>query len=286
MSSPKVWLITGASRGLGFELAKAAAKAGHVVVAGRRSSKPTPQTAEIENLGGTWVELDMTSKDIESTIAAIKDRHGKIDVVINNAGYGLGGTAEDISIEAIRDVFEVNVFGLIRVCRAVVPLMRSQGGGTIVNVSSVDGIISPPGISAYSATKHALEGFTEGFAPEVEPFNIRTLIVEPGTMTTEFVEPTGSAVNVPISEPYKDTVADKILQYVVDDARVQQQGASPQLTAARIVEAVDRTGMFAEREIGLRLPLGKDTQHVLEWGKNLIKEIEGLQDVALSVHTQ
>lgn len=214
-----------------------------------------------------------------------------------------GPRANLTSIEAIRDVFEVNVFGLIRVCRAVVPLMRSQGGGTIVNVSSVDGIISPPGISAYSATKHALEGeydlpkcgwrrtdaaigFTEGFAPEVEPFNIRTLIVEPGTMTTEFVEPTGSAVNVPISEPYKDTVADKILQYVVDDARVQQQGASPQLTAARIVEAVDRTGMFAEREIGLRLPLGKDTQHVLEWGKNLVKEIEGLQDVALSVHTQ
>ncbi|KAK7224926.1 hypothetical protein V2G26_012929 [Clonostachys chloroleuca] len=286
MPSPKVWLITGASRGLGFELAKAAAKAGHVVVAGRRSSKPTPQTTDIENLGGTWVEMDMKSKDIESIIATIKDRHGKIDVVINNAGYGLGGTAEDISIEAIRDVFEVNVFGLIRVCRAVVPLMRSQGGGTIVNVSSVDGIISPPGISAYSATKHALEGFTEGFAPEVEPFNIRTLIVEPGTMRTEFVEPTGSAVNVPISEPYKDTLADKILQYVVDDERVQQQGASPQLTAARIVEAVDRTGMFAERDIGLRLPLGKDTQHVLEWGKNLVKEIEGLQDVALSVHTQ
>ncbi|CAG9984222.1 unnamed protein product [Clonostachys byssicola] len=286
MSSPKVWLITGASRGLGFELAKAAAKVGHVVVAGRRSSKPTPQTAEIENLGGTWVELDMKSKDIESTIAAIKDRHGKIDVVINNAGYGLGGTAEDISMEEIRDVFEVNVFGLIRVCRAVFPLMRSQGGGTIVNVSSVDGIISPPAISAYSASKHALEGFTEGFAPEVEPFNIRTLIVEPGTMKTEFVDPTGSAVTALISEPYKGTVADQILQYVSDDKRVQEHGASPQLTAARIVEAVDRTGMFAERDLGLRLPLGKDSEHVLEWGKKLVKEFEGLQDVALSVHTQ
>ncbi|VUC31522.1 unnamed protein product [Clonostachys rosea] len=286
MSSAKVWLITGASRGLGFELAKAAVKAGHVVVAGRRSSKPSPQTAELEALGGTWVELDMTSKDIESTIAAIKDRQGKIDVVINNAGYGLGGTAEDISLEGIRDVFEVNVFGPIRVCRALVPLMRGQGGGTIVNVSSVDGIISPPGITAYSSTKHALEGFTEGFAPEVEPFNIRTLIVEPGTMKTEFVEPTGSAVNVPISEPYKGTVADQILQYVVDDGRVQTQGASPQLTAARIVEAIDRTGVFAGRDLGLRLPLGKDTQHVIEWGKNLVKEIEGLQDVALSVHTQ
>ncbi|CAH0055468.1 unnamed protein product [Clonostachys solani] len=302
MSSPKVWLITGASRGLGFELAKAAAKAGHVVVAGRRSSKPTPQTAEIENLGGTWVDLDMTSKDIEATIAAVKDRQGKIDVVINNAGYGLGGTAEDIklaapfvadrpranltSIEAIRDVFEVNVLGPIRVCRAVTPVMRSQGGGTIVNVSSVDGFLSPPGITAYSATKHALEGFTEGFAPEVEPFNIRTLIVDPGTMTTEFVDTAGSGVTVPVSEPYKGTVADKILGYVVDDERVQQQGASPQLSAARIVEAVDRTGMFAERDIGLRLPLGKDTQRILEWGKNLVKEIEGLQDVALSVHTQ
>lgn len=102
MPSPKVWLITGASRGLGFELAKAAAKAGHVVVAGRRSSKPTPQTTDIENLGGTWVEMDMKSKDIESIIATIKDRHGKIDVVINNAGYGLGGTAEDIRLASPR----------------------------------------------------------------------------------------------------------------------------------------------------------------------------------------
>ncbi|CAG9978730.1 unnamed protein product [Clonostachys byssicola] len=285
MSAPSVWLITGASRGLGSEIAKAALKAGHVVVAGRRGSKSTSQTTELESLGAKWINLDMKAGDIETIIGTVEKDYGHIDVLVNNAGYGVGGTAEDlrISIQTIRDVMEVNVMGPIRACRAVIPAMRQQGGGTIVNISSVSGILSFPGVSAYSCTKHALEGFTESLSKEIEPFKIRTILVEPGSMPTGFLDTTLSAVTVPRSEPYRGTIADVVLSAAAGGELVKAHGGSPVLAAARIVEAVDRTGVFADRDIGLRLPLGKETQEIIDWGKDLAKRAEELQDIAVSI---
>ncbi|CAG9939898.1 unnamed protein product [Clonostachys rosea f. rosea IK726] len=283
MSAPSVWLITGASRGLGFEIAKAALKAGHVVVAGRRGYKPTTQITELESLGAKWINLDMKLSNIESIIAGVEKEYGHIDVLVNNAGYGVGGTVEDLSIQTIREVMEVNVMGPIRACRAIIPVMRQQGGGTIVNISSVSGIISYPGISAYSCTKHALEGFTESLSKEIEPFKIRTILVEPGSMPTGFLDTTLSAVTVPRSEPYRGTIADMVLSAAAGGELVKAHGGSPVLAAARIVEAVDRTGVFADRDIGLRLPLGKETQEIIDWGKDLAKRAEELQDIALSI---
>ncbi|CAH0054991.1 unnamed protein product [Clonostachys solani] len=285
MSAPSVWLITGASRGLGFETAKAALKAGHIVVAGRRGSKSTTQVTELESAGAKWIELDMMLSDIESIITKVEKEYGHIDVLVNNAGYGVGGTVEDLrtSIQTIREVMEVNVMGPIRACRAVIPIMRQQGGGAIVNISSVSGIISYPGISAYSCTKHALEGFTESLSKEIEPFKIRTLLVEPGSMPTGFLDTALSAVNVPRSEPYLGTIADMVLSAAAGGELVKAHGGSPVLAAARIVEAVDRTGVFADRDIGLRLPLGKETQEIIDWGKDLAKHAEELQEIAVSI---
>lgn len=129
-------------------------------------------------------------------------------------------------------------------------------------------------------------GFTESLSKEVGCFNIRTLLVDPGSMATDFVDPAGSGVNVLISEPYKDTPADKVLQMVTNAELVKAHGANPQLAAARIIEAVDGTGMLTGRELGLRLPLGRDTQQIIDWGNNLVKEIEGLQDIARSIHDE
>ncbi|VUC26674.1 unnamed protein product [Clonostachys rosea] len=285
MSAPSVWLITGASRGLGFEISKVALKAGHIIVAGRRGSKQTPQIAELESLGAIWIYLDMKSNDVESIISKVAQEHGHIDVLVNNAGYGVGGTAEDLrtSIQSILDVIEVNVMGPIRACRAVIPVMRQQGGGTIVNISSVSGIISFPGVSAYSCTKHALEGFTESLSKEIEPFKIRTILVEPGSMPTDFLDTTQTAVTIPRSEPYRGTIADVVLSAAASGELVKAHGGSPVLAAARIVEAVDRTGVFADRDVGLRLPLGKETQEMINWAKDFAKQAEELQDIALSI---
>ncbi|VUC38137.1 unnamed protein product [Clonostachys rosea] len=285
MASPNVWLITGASRGLGFEIAKAALQAGHTVVAGRRNSgQDDPRAAELESLGGHWINLEMTGEHVEERVAEVAAKYGKIDVLVNNAGYGLGGVAEDIGIQLYRDIIEVNVIGVIRACQAVTPIMRSQGHGTIVNIGSLSGIIAEPGVNAYACSKHALEGFTESFSKEVSAFNIRTLLVEPGNIDTDVADVTKTGIEVPRSEPYKGSPADIILNTLTNAELLKSISACPIKTALRIVEAVDKTGMFAGRDVKLRLPLGKEVQDILDWGNELVSSTESFKDIANSVY--
>ncbi|CAH0043381.1 unnamed protein product [Clonostachys solani] len=295
MASPSVWLITGASRGLGFEIAKAALQAGHTVVAGRRNSgQDDPRAAELQSLGGHWVNLEMAGEHVEERIAEVAANYGKIDVLVNNAGYGVGGVAEDIgyevlsvrrsSIQLYRDIIEVNVIGVIRACQAVTPIMRSQGQGTIVNIGSLSGIIAEPGVNAYACSKHALEGFTESFSKEVSAFNIRTLLVEPGNIDTDVADVTKTGIEVARSEPYQGSPADVILKTLTNAEFLKSISACPTKTALRIVEAVDKTGMFAGRDVKLRLPLGKEFQDILDWGNELVNTTESLKDVASSVY--
>ncbi|KAK8038293.1 hypothetical protein PG994_015060 [Apiospora phragmitis] len=280
--SPKVWLITGASRGLGFELAKAAMAVGHTVVACRRSDASKDTSAqEITKLGGTWVQVDVGSDTLEAQLAEVIHQHGKVDVLVNNAAHALGGTLEDCSMEEINRIFSVNIMVPIRTARAMIPSMRAQGSGTIVNISSSIGLNGLPGVSMYAATKQALEGQIE-----LAPFGIRVLLVEPGGLKTRFADPSreNCTVAVPFSDPYKGSYAEKVVRYLTDIPATMTRAASVEKAALRIVEAVDGTGMLEGKPVGLRLPLGKDTlEGVRSKGKLLTELAENLQEVTESI---
>jgi NAD(P)-dependent dehydrogenase (short-subunit alcohol dehydrogenase family) len=194
-----VALVTGSSSGIGFETSLVLARNGFHTYASMRNlekSKNITDIANTEKLPLQVVQLDVNDdrsvKDAIDKIVAAENK--RIDVLVNNAGYGLFGSLEDISIEEIKAQFETNFFGVIRVTRQVLPVMRKQnGGGTIVNVSSVGGRIGLPVLSAYHSTKFALEGLSESIAYELEPFGIRVVIIEPGVIRTNIMNSSASA---------------------------------------------------------------------------------------------
>jgi NAD(P)-dependent dehydrogenase (short-subunit alcohol dehydrogenase family) len=169
----RVWLITGASSGLGAALAQAVEDHGDTVVATART--------------GGGVRLDVTDDaSIARAVAHTVDTHGRIDVLVNNAGYGLLGAFEECTDAELRDAFDTNLFGAMAVTRAVLPIMREQGAGHIVQMSSVVGVTSGPGGTGYVAPKAALEAWSEALAAELHPLGIKVTIVEPGPFRTEF----------------------------------------------------------------------------------------------------
>ncbi|MGK5550125.1 SDR family oxidoreductase [Actinomadura kijaniata] len=182
------WFITGASRGLGAEIARAALAGGDRVVAAVRDTGRLPA-----DLAGSddvlAITLDVTATaDIPAAVSAAVDRFGGIDVLVNNAGRGLLGALEEISDAEGRALFDLNVFGLINMTRAVLPVMRRQGSGKIVNIGSRSGFEGEPGVSLYSASKFAVAGISEALAAELAPFGIQTMVVEPGVLRTDFLD--------------------------------------------------------------------------------------------------
>ncbi|OTA61861.1 putative short chain oxidoreductase/dehydrogenase [Hypoxylon sp. EC38] len=285
MAETQVWLVTGASRGLGLEITKAALKAGHKVIACYRSKAKIANTiAEIEALGGTWLQLDVVGKDVESQVQFAIAQHGRVDVLVNNAGYGMHGSIEESSVDQIEAIFKTNFIGSLRTIQAALPSMRSRRSGTIVNLSSALAVRPFPGLGIYAATKLALEGATEALQAEVASFNIRALLIEPGLIATEFVDPTGNGVNIPLSDAYKGTAVEET-KALFTNPEILKMASNPAKVSQRIVEAVDKTGVFADKEIGLRLPLGKDVGSNVEeravlW-ENLAKN---MKDVWMSVY--
>ena len=185
----KVWFITGAGRGLGIDIAKAALAAGHAVVAtGRNPGKVARAVGENDNL--LAVKLDVTNPaDATAAIAAAVDRFGRIDVLVNNAGNFYAGFFEEITPEDFRAQIETTMFGPINVTRAALPVLRAQRSGLLVTISSTAGIAGGEFLSAYAASKFGVEGWAESLVPEVAPFGIRTMIVEPGFFRTELLTP-------------------------------------------------------------------------------------------------
>ena len=185
----KTWLITGAGRGMGVEFARAALAAGHNVVAtGRDLDAVRRAVGEHENLLVTT--LDVTDPhSAEKAVAEATAWFGSIDVLLNNAGSFLAGFFEELTTDQVRSQVETNLFGPMTVTRAVLPVMRGQRSGMVISISSGAGVIGSPSGSAYAASKFALEGWMEGLAGEVEPFGIRTMIVEPGFFRTELLTP-------------------------------------------------------------------------------------------------
>lgn len=199
---PKVWFITGAGRGLGSDIARAALAAGHQVVATGRDPKRVTQTLGTHpNLFA--VKLDITSPhDAEAAVRAAVERFGRIDVLVNNAANFFAGFFEEIPEVDFRAQMETNFFGPLNVTRAVLPVLRAQRSGLILTVSSTAGLIGQAFCSAYAAGKFALEGWMESLNPEVAPFGIRTLIVEPGFFRTELLTPESTQYAEPSIEDY------------------------------------------------------------------------------------
>src|SRR5436190_3706624 len=185
----KTWIITGAGRGMGVEFARAALAAGHNVVAtGRNPDTVRSAVGEHENLLVTT--LDVTDPhSAEDAVAGAVERFGRIDVLVNNAGSFLAGFFEELTTEQVRAQIETNLFGPMTVTRAVLPVMRRQHSGLVVSISSGAGVIGSPSGSAYAASKFALEGWMESLTGEVQPFGVRTMIVEPGFFRTKLLTP-------------------------------------------------------------------------------------------------
>ncbi|MEV6644884.1 oxidoreductase [Amycolatopsis sp. NPDC051371] len=183
----RVWLITGCSAGFGREIALAALAAGDRVLATARRPEAL---SGLRERGGDRVRtaaLDVTDAgQVDAAVKTALEEFGRIDVVVNNAGNGSVGAVEELTLEELRALMEVMFFGAVAVTKAVLPHLRAQGSGTVVQISSMGGQLSMPGYGAYCATKYALEGLSEALAEEVKPFGVRVLIVEPGAFRTEF----------------------------------------------------------------------------------------------------
>ena len=191
----KTWFITGATRGLGKEIALAALRAGENVVATGRNAKDLKKALAEANAGDRLlaVALDVTDNARPSDVVeAAVERFGRIDVLVNNAGYGQLGFFETLAPQQIETQYWTNVFGLYNVTRAVLPQMRAQRSGHVVNISSIGGVVGFGGSPAYTSSEFAIEGFSEDMAIDLKPFGIHVTIVEPGFFRTDFLE--GSSV--------------------------------------------------------------------------------------------
>jgi NAD(P)-dependent dehydrogenase (short-subunit alcohol dehydrogenase family) len=200
------WLITGASRGIGRELTE------QVLARGDRVAATLRRPEQLDDLASEYGDrlwrrrLDVTDTDqIEEVVGKAFADHGRIDVVVSNAGSGVFGAAEDLSDQQVERAIATNLTGSIQLARRVVPHLRQQGGGVLVQLSSMGGHIVFPGFAIYHATKWGIEGYVEALAAEVAPFGITTILVEPGMVRTSFYE---AAERVPLSEPYRGGPAD------------------------------------------------------------------------------
>ena len=250
MAHQQVWLITGAGRGLGVDLARAALAAGHAVVAtARRSQRITDALGEHDDLFP--VALDVTDPDAAAAAVQAAVRwFGRLDVVVNNAGSFQAGFFEEMTPEAFRSQIETTLFGPVNVTRAVLPQMRSQRSGVVVTISSTAGIdAGGEFLTAYAASKFGVEGFMEGLAPEVAPFGIRTMLVEPGFFRTELLTPQSTQYAEPSIPDYAERSASTIQAWQSMDGK---QGGDPAKLAAALVELV------ASDQIPSRFAAGAD----------------------------
>ncbi|MBC7927052.1 MAG: SDR family NAD(P)-dependent oxidoreductase [Bryobacteraceae bacterium] len=231
----KVWFITGAARGLGREIADAALSAGDGVVATARKPEKI-----LESLGASdrllALPLDVADQNqTESAVAAAVNRFGRVDVLVNNAGYGQLGYFETVEADAIRKQYETNVFGIFNVTRAVLPGMRQRRSGHILNLSSIGGLVGFGGGSIYGSTKFAVEGFSEGLAQELRPLGIWVTIVEPGFFRTDFLDNSSVTYGTRNIEDYAEAAATLRDEY---EARNHKQLGDPKRLGAALVQVV------------------------------------------------
>ena len=256
MTKPtKVVLITGASSGIGAVCAVHLAARGYRTFAASRRPSENPAGGE-----GTYegrlsrLEMDVVDdRSVESAVAQVLEAAGRIDVLVNNAGFGIAGSIEDTSIDEAKEIFETNLFGAMRVCKAVLPSMREACSGLIVNVASLAGRIALPFQGLYTATKFALEGLTEALRMEVRPFGIHVTMLEPGDFRTRFTANRRWTAASRDSSAYRAR-AERALTVVASD---ETNGSSPELVA-RLLERI-----IAHPSPRLRYPVGAAFQRAV-----------------------
>ncbi|MFL5739713.1 MAG: oxidoreductase [Flavisolibacter sp.] len=245
----KIWFITGASSGFGKELSRAVMDSGDKVAASFRKTELAEEFSASNKDKALGIVLDVTKPEqVKEAVQKVIKGFGKIDVLVNNAGYGTIGAIEEFSMEEVRQQMETNFFGAMAVTKEVLPLMREQRSGHIVQISSQAGFRAAAGFGLYNASKFALEGFSEALAQEVSSFGIRVVLVEPGPFRTKFL---GSSMKtakkrIPV---YEDTGVGQMYQYM-ERMNGKQEG-DPVKAARAIVEYVHQNSPH------LRLPLGK-----------------------------
>jgi NAD(P)-dependent dehydrogenase (short-subunit alcohol dehydrogenase family) len=235
MAEKKVLLITGAGRGMGVDIAKAALAAGYAVVAtGRRPEAVEQAVGVADDL--LTVRLDVTDPaSAQAAVQAAVDRFGRIDVLVNNAGNFIAGFFEEITPDGFRAQIETNLFGPLNVTRAVLPVMRAQRSGLVVTLSSTAGIVGGEFTSAYAASKFALEGWMESLTPEVTPYGIRTMLVEPGFFRTDLLTPKSTSYVQPSIDDYIERTEQTVTAW---NAMNGQQGGDPAKLATALVQLV------------------------------------------------
>jgi NAD(P)-dependent dehydrogenase (short-subunit alcohol dehydrogenase family) len=255
MTNKRVWLVTGAGRGMGVDIAKAALDAGHAVVAtGRKTDMVRKALGAVDDL--LIVKLDVTRPaDATGAVDTAMEHLGRIDVVVNNAGNFYAGFFEELSPEDFRAQVETNLFGPINVTRAVLPVMRAQRSGLVVTISSTAGVAGVAFASAYAAAKFGLEGWMESLTPEVAPFGIRTMLVEPGFFRTELL--TQDSTKYP--EPSIQDYAERTTKTVAGWKQLSGlQGGDPAKLAKALVQ------LASQAEPPLRWPAGADAVATFE----------------------
>jgi NAD(P)-dependent dehydrogenase (short-subunit alcohol dehydrogenase family) len=248
----KVWFITGASKGFGFEIARAALSSGDKVVATVRKNAKELAARLGDEDRALVVTLDVTNEEeVKAGVNAAIYRFGRIDVLVNNAGYGLLAATEEASSEEVKKQYDTNVFGLLNVTRAVLPYLRKQGSGHIINISSLFGYLNTiPGFSVYGSTKYAVEGITEGLAVELKPLGIHVTAAAPGLFSTEFTSTDSYQRSQLILDAYKDTVGG--IRANMDKFHGTQPG-----DPAKLGKVIVR--LAASSNPPLHLPIGRDS---------------------------
>ena len=262
MTTKKVWLITGAGRGLGVDIAKAALAAGHDVVAtGRDTAKVAAAVGDHDNL--LVITLDVTrSADAEATVAAAIAKFGRIDILVNNAGNFFAGFFEELSPEQVRNQIDTLLFGPMNVTRAVLPVMRRQRSGLVVSISSTAGIAGQMFCTAYAAAKFAIEGWMESLTPEIAPFGIRTMLVEPGFFRTELLTDDSTTYAEPTIDDYAEQTKEIVAAWKSMDGK---QGGDP----AKLADALVR--LVALKEPPARFAAGADAVQTFEAKANALR---------------
>ena len=275
MTEQKVWLITGAGRGMGVDIAEAALADGNSVVATSRNAD-TIATALGQDDDILAVKLDVTDPaDADATVQAAVDRFGRIDVLVNNAGNFYAGFFEEISPEDFRAQVETTLFGPMNVTRAVLPVMRRQRSGLVVAISSTAGIVGQEFCTAYAASKFGVEGWIESLTPEVAPFGIRTMLVEPGFFRTELLSPGSTRYAESSIDDYAERTEQTVAAWKEMDGK---QGGDPVKLAKALVQ------LASQDEPPLRFAAGVDAMQSVETkARNLLAQVDAYRDLSSSL---
>ncbi len=272
----KVWFITGASSGFGEALATAAINNGDKVAATFRQKEQADNFTEQHGGKGLGILLDVTDeRNIESAVKEAIGSFGAIDVLVNNAGYGTIGAIEEFTMQEIRQQMETNYFGAVAVTKELLPFMRVQKSGHIIQISSAAGMKATGGFGVYNASKFALEGFSEALEQEVLPFGIKVIIVQPGPFRTKFA---GASIKLAERrmDEYKQTPVAQMCHYI---QRIDGRQEGDPAKAAKVI--IDYVEM---EQSPLRLPLGKHSLDAIKTKLNAVqKDVTRNETIALSV---